>query len=90
MEKERLFELIRKEEILLFAGAGLSMYAGYPSGKSLGETFYKNLTPSEQKEVELTPNLLKLTEETRNYPSIFLLCGSSVVFLNIFKYAVRM
>ncbi len=66
MEKERLFELIRKEEILLFAGAGLSMYAGYPSGKSLGETFYKNLTPSEQKEVELTPNLLKLTEDIFN------------------------
>lgn len=66
MEKERLFELIRKEEILLFAGAGLSMYAGYPSGKSLGETFYKNLTPSEQKEVELTSDLLKLTEDIFN------------------------
>jgi NAD-dependent SIR2 family protein deacetylase len=66
MEKERLFELIRKEEILLFAGAGLSMYAGYPSGKSLGETFYQNLTPNEQKEIELTSDLLKLTEDIFN------------------------
>lgn len=37
MEKERIFELIRKEEVLLFAGAGLSRYAGYPSGKELAE-----------------------------------------------------
>lgn len=66
MEKERLFELIRKEEVLLFAGAGMSMYAGYPSGKSLGETFYRNLTPNQQKEIELTSDLLKLTEDIFN------------------------
>lgn len=66
MEKERLFELIRKEEVLLFAGAGMSMYAGYPSGKSLGKTFYHNLTPIQQKEIELTSDLLKLTEDIFN------------------------
>jgi len=66
MEKERLFELIRKEEILLFAGAGLSIYAGYPSGKSLAESCYHNLTPSEQKEIEFNSDLLKLTEDIFN------------------------
>lgn len=66
MEREKLFDLIRKEKVMLFAGAGLSIYAGYPSGKSLGEAFYNNLTLSVQKEVELTSDLLKLTEDIFN------------------------
>jgi len=80
MEKERLFELIRKEEVLLFAGAGLSMYAGYPLGKSLGETFYHNLTPSQQKEIELTSDLLKLTEDIFNIKN-----GSKNYLIEILK-----
>ena len=37
--KERLFELISKEDVILFAGAGLSMYAGYPNGNGLRSIF---------------------------------------------------
>ncbi|WP_188050776.1 hypothetical protein [Flavobacterium sp. GP15] len=66
MEKERLFELIRKEEILLFAGAGFSMYAGYPSGKDLSKTMHANLTPSQQNEIQLTSDLLQVTEDIYN------------------------
>lgn len=66
MEKERLFELIRKEEILLFAGAGFSMYAGYPSGKDLAKTMHANLTPSQQNEIQLTSDLLQVTEDIYN------------------------
>ena len=29
---ERLISLIRNKEIVLWAGSGLSLYAGYPSG----------------------------------------------------------
>lgn len=29
MAKDRIFELIRKEEVVLFVGAGMSLYAGY-------------------------------------------------------------
>ena len=39
MNKESLFELIRKEEVVLFVGAGLSIYAGFPSGKVSGLLF---------------------------------------------------
>ena len=66
MEKERLFELIRKEEILLFAGAGFSMYAGYPSGKDLAKIMHANLTPSQQNEIQLTSDLLQVTEDIYN------------------------
>ena len=65
-KKERLFELIRKEEVLLFAGAGFSMYAGYPSGKELAKKMYNKLTPNQQDEIELTSNLLQVTEDIYN------------------------
>ena len=35
---DRVFQLIRKEDISLFVGAGLSLKAGYPSGHQLVET----------------------------------------------------
>lgn len=66
MEKERLFELIRKEEVLLFAGAGFSMYVGYPSGKDLAKTMHANLTTSQQNEIQLTSDLLQVTEDIYN------------------------
>ena len=66
MDKERLFELIRKEEVLLFAGAGFSIYAGYPSGKDLAKTMYANLTPSQQNEIQLTADLLQVAEDIYN------------------------
>ncbi len=63
MSKERIFELIRKEEAALFVGAGMSLYAGYPSGAKLAETLYKNLTIDLQKEIDFTTNLPKLSED---------------------------
>ena len=33
---ERLISLIRNKEIVLWAGSGLSLYAGYPSGTEIG------------------------------------------------------
>lgn len=43
MSKEHLFELIRQDDVVLWTGAGLSMYAGYPSGKELQKMLYKKL-----------------------------------------------
>lgn len=80
MEKEKIFELIRKEEILLFAGAGLSRYAGYPSGKELAERMHAGLTPSEQDEIELTSNLLQVTEDIYNIKN-----GNKNYLINVLK-----
>lgn len=63
MSKERIFELIRKEEAVLFAGAGMSMYAGYPSGTHLAEIFYNELTNDVKQQIEFTTNLSKLSND---------------------------
>jgi hypothetical protein len=37
---ERLISLIRNEEIVLWVGSGLSLYAGYPSGAAFCDIIY--------------------------------------------------
>lgn len=66
MEKESVFELIRKEEMILFAGAGMSLYAGFPSGKELAKIFHENLPTNEQNEIDLSSDLLQVSEDIFN------------------------
>lgn len=33
MDKQKLFEYIRGEDVVIWAGAGFSKYAGYPLGE---------------------------------------------------------
>lgn len=63
---ERVFELIRKEELILFCGAGTSMYAGYPSGKQLADTIYSKMTKDEIDQISTNLPLPDLTEEFIN------------------------
>lgn len=63
MNKESLFELIRKEEVILFVGAGLSIYAGFPSGNELKKIFIENLTLKEKENIDLEQKLDSLTED---------------------------
>lgn len=63
MGKERVFELIRKEDVVLFVGAGMSMYAGYPSGAALSKIFYDNLSKDLKSDIEFTEDLPKLTDD---------------------------
>jgi hypothetical protein len=58
-----LFELIRKEEVVLFLGAGFSLKAGYPSGKELSEKIYNSLKRGERKLIQQNLGLPELTEE---------------------------
>lgn len=66
MAKDRVFELIRKEEVVLFVGAGMSLYAGYPSGEMLSKILYDNLTNDLKKEVDFDTNLPKLADDIYN------------------------
>lgn len=61
--RERLYELIRKEEVLIFAGAGLSLYAGFPSGQQLKNIIYESLTVTEKEEISINYNLTDLSEQ---------------------------
>jgi NAD-dependent SIR2 family protein deacetylase len=63
MSKERIFELIRKEEVALFVGAGMSLYAGYPLGGQLAKIFFDNLTSDIKNQIDFTSNLPKLAED---------------------------
>ncbi|MDB5226464.1 MAG: hypothetical protein JWN78_657 [Bacteroidota bacterium] len=56
MYKENLFKLIRKEEVIIWAGSGFSLYAGLPSSKRLGEILLESLSNSERSQID--PNLL--------------------------------
>lgn len=66
MAQQRLFELIRAEDVVLFVGAGFSLYAGYPSGASLGKIIFEKLSSTEKREIEFTDNLPKLCEDIYN------------------------
>ena len=71
--KESLFQSISKGEVVLWAGAGLSLYAGLPSGARLREILYEGLTPLEKEEVRKNSDLSHLADEicklkgNRNY-----------------------
>ena len=71
--KESLFKAISKGEVVLWVGAGLSLYAGLPSGVQLREILYEGLTPLEKEEVGKNSDLSHLADEictlkgNRNY-----------------------
>ena len=71
--KESLFQSISKGEVVLWAGAGLSLYAGLPSGARLREILYEDLTPLEKEQVRKNSDLSHLADEicklkgNRNY-----------------------
>ena len=73
MYKESLFQAISKGEVVLWVGAGLSLYAGLPSGVQLREILYEGLTPLEKEEVGKESDLSHLADEicvlkgNRNY-----------------------
>ncbi|SDF55652.1 hypothetical protein SAMN04487996_111137 [Dyadobacter soli] len=62
MIKENLFEQIRKENIVLWAGAGMSIYAGYPSGNGLRDILYNDLNHSVRQEISSTASLIDMAE----------------------------
>src|ERR1700733_9378037 len=63
MNPESIFELIRSEEAVLWAGSGLSIYAGYPSGVALCETIYDSLSPREKNDIPKNLALPELAEQ---------------------------
>lgn len=60
---ERIFELIRKEEVVLWVGSGFSKYAGYPLAQELVNELYNTLSVSEQKEINISLLLPDFAEE---------------------------
>lgn len=63
MYKDSLFELIRREEVVLFVGAGLSLYAGYPSGAKLKDILFQSLSEMEKSQIDFNLSLNEFAEE---------------------------
>ena len=64
-DMERLITLIRNKEIILWAGSGLSLYAGYPSGITFCDIIY-NAAKSESDKAILAKHksvLMNIAEE---------------------------
>lgn len=62
MKKEELFKLILNEDVVLFVGAGFSLYAGYPNGSELAKIIYSMLSTEDKENISETDNLSELTE----------------------------
>lgn len=63
MSQEDLFEAIRKEDVVVFAGAGFSRYAGYPVGGRLAQMLVERLTPEQKLKISVGAPLDYLSEE---------------------------
>ncbi|HLY69182.1 MAG TPA: SIR2 family protein [Puia sp.] len=63
MSLVKIFEWIRQEKLVLWAGSGLSKYAGYPTGKELSAIIYQSLSRGEQQEIESSLSLADMTEQ---------------------------
>lgn len=63
MIKEELFQLIRSEKVMLWSGAGLSLYAGYPSGKKLGDIIIKSLSSTQKPLISSKQSLDNICEQ---------------------------
>lgn len=75
MKNEELFKLIVDEDVVLFVGAGFSLYAGYPNGRDLAKAIYNKLPEEEKESISETDNLSELTD------NIYLLKNQSNEFL---------
>jgi hypothetical protein len=62
MCKEELLKCIRKEEVIFWAGAGFSKYAGYPLGSELKDYIFNNLSKADQVEVGMNLPLDDMAE----------------------------
>lgn len=66
MNKEELFELIRGEEVVLWAGAGMSLYAGYPLGQGTAEFLYQSFPEEFKGELDIRKPLPQFVEDYVN------------------------
>ncbi len=60
---KKIYDVVRHENAVLWIGAGLSLSAGYPSGKVLRDQIFKKLSKSQRKLVDESLPLPGLAEE---------------------------
>uniref|UniRef100_UPI00046801EF SIR2 family NAD-dependent protein deacylase n=1 Tax=Myroides odoratimimus TaxID=76832 RepID=UPI00046801EF len=63
---DRIFDIIKNEDAVLFVGAGLSIGAGYPTGPQLCDILYESLSDTEKSDIGKSNNLSDMTEDIVN------------------------
>ena len=63
MDKETLFQDVRRGEVLLWVGAGFSRYAGYPMGQKTVEVLHESLSANQQQQLDPALPLPRYAEE---------------------------
>lgn len=64
--KERVFELVRKEDVVLWIGAGFSKYAGFPMGGDLAQIIYSSCTKEEKEAIGENKSLQDIANDFVN------------------------
>lgn len=90
MQLEKVFELVRKEEVVLWIGSGFSLYAGYPSGQKLSEIIYQSLSPAQKNDIPPSLSLAELAEQyvrlkSGDRTSLYLLLQKEFLKLPVIK-----
>lgn len=49
---KRIVSKLKKEEVVIFAGAGMSLYAGFPTGNTIAEKIISEMDDEEQKQLK--------------------------------------
>lgn len=63
MSKENLFKLIRSEDVVIWAGSGMSKYAGFPLGDELKKIIFDSLSKSEKEIINYNLSLPDFAED---------------------------
>jgi NAD-dependent SIR2 family protein deacetylase len=63
MYKDRLFDLIRKEDVVIWIGSGASFNAGFPNSQKLIDVLFESLSETERSKISKSQSLLDFTDE---------------------------
>jgi len=63
MYKDRLFDLIRKEDVVIWIGSGASFYAGFPNSQELISILFESLSETERSKINKSQSLLDFADE---------------------------
>ena len=92
MDKQMLFEYIRDKDVVIWAGAGFSKYAGYSLGGQLRDLLYQHLSDSKKQQANPNIPLDISTEEfvwlkvDKNYRIIFCILNEHVEDVDYIDY----
>lgn len=63
MTLQKIIDLVRHEDVVLWLGSGFSLYAGFPTGLKLAKALYDSLSSEEKESIGSNLSLMDLAEQ---------------------------